>query len=577
MSDFEKFSEEFHNLRLPNAQLKQVAFKEEKRLLSIILKDSDSLMDMMSFGVEPGPNGHFWNPEARLLFGLIHAYFKKYAKPLTRTAIDSIMDSMTSDGKTLDEESKTNARSLWDIIYNMEVSVDDYTLLRDNLNNRFVQWEAYKILKDGLESIAKATNNQADIVKDIREKFIGIDHMDVDPYSLTMSIAEGMDKVIDYITMRREKPETKDSIPIGIQGLDDVFHGLERGSYTVVTGMINGGKSTLMFNIGFLMAKAGYNVVYVSIEKKALPIFQRLLALHALVDYNRIKIGGKSERGLSDYYYNKLVDAAHEIKTEIKPNFDVVQVAQGTKLSKIIADIEKIKAKKKVDVLIVDYLGVIGAETHHPGRADLDEAKTSQRLQAYGRINNFVTITGAQLKTSSAKDIRKGAKKATADDASSVEVNTEDIAGSKIIIADADNAVGCLLNKDQPPTQMFVFITKARDDESRRTVTLDFDGKLGRVSDPQFPNGHVREVDQLVYDQKISEEDLKKDDNLFKIADATKTQPQESQPKDDPFSIDDPFAIDDELPAIEEPKIKENKDKPKPKPKPPKDDSLDHF
>ena len=561
---------EIYNTRVPNEQLKRVAFKEEQRLLSVILKDSDALMDIMSFGIEPGPYGHFWNPESRFLYGIIHAYYQKYSKILTRTAIDSIMDSLTSiDGKTIDEEDKTTARMYWDKVYNMETSSDDYALLRDNLNNRFVQWKAYEILKEGIEKIARSSSNQGELVKELREKFIKIEHLDVDPYSLTMSIAEGMDKVAEFITHRRNNPEQSDAIPTGIQALDDIYHGLERGSYTVVTGMINGGKSTLMFNIGFLMAKAGYNVVYVSIEKKAIPIFTRLLALHALVDYNRIKVGGKSEKGLSDYYYQKLLEAAKELKENIKPNFDVIQLAQGTKLSKMIAEVEKIRTTKKVDVLIVDYLGVIGAETHHPGRADLDEAKTSSRLQAYGRINNFVTITGAQLKTPSAKEIRKGSKKATADDAGAVEVNTEDIAGSKMIIADADNALGCVLNSDQPPTKMFVFITKARDDESRRTIALDFDGKLGRVSDPQFTQGHIKEVDALIYEKKVSEKDLTSDDNLFQIADEIKTDDKAS---DSPFSNDDPFA---DLNPIEEPKIEEpvvNKTDAKIK-----DTSLDNF
>lgn len=526
-----------YNTRIPNEQLKRIAFKEEQRLLSVILKDADSLMDIMSFGIEPGPYGHFWNSEARFLYGIIHAYYAKYSKPLTRTAIDSIMDSLSSvDGKTIDEEDKTTARMYWDKVYNMETSSDDYTLLRDNLNHRFVQWKAYEILKDGIEKVAKSSSNQGELVKELREKFIKIEHLDIDPYSLTMSIAEGMDKVTEYIKKRRDNPEQRDAILTNIQALDDIYHGLERGSYTVVTGMINGGKTTLMFNMGFNMAKAGYNVVYVSIEKKAVPIFTRLLALHALVDYNRIKVGGKSERGLSDYYYNKLLEAAKELKENIKPNFDVIQVAQGTKLSKIIAEVEKIKMFKKIDVLVVDYLGVIGAETHHPGRPDLDEARTSQRLQAYGRINNFVTITGAQLKTPSAKEIRKGSKKATAEDAHAVEVNTEDIAGSKIIIADADNALGCVLNGDQPPTKMFVFITKARDDESRRTITLDFDGKLGRVSDPQFSSGHIKEVDAIVYNEKISEDDLKSDDNLFKIADGQELETSEKVEEDDPFA-----------------------------------------
>ena len=109
--------------------------------------------------------------------------------------------------------------------------------------------------------------------------------------------------------------------------------------------------------------------------------------------------------------YSRLNDAASDLLENIKPNFDVIQAAQGTKLSKILGEIEKIKNRKKIDVIIVDYLGVIGNETNHPGRPDLDDAYTSSRLQAYGRINNFVTISAVQLKTSSSKEIRNRSKR----------------------------------------------------------------------------------------------------------------------------------------------------------------------
>jgi replicative DNA helicase len=505
-----------YNTRLSNEALKKLALKEEPRFLSILLKNKECLMDCMAFGIKPGTDGHFWSAETRFFFGLIHEYYKKYTTILTRTAIDSVMDSINDiGGIKIDEEHRAKVRMYWDKIYNLNAPIEDYELLRDNINNRYVQWVAYELMKDELEKIARATNNQSQIVKDARERFFKIDNLDADSYTSVLSLKDGMDKVIEHITNRREHPEDSPAVMTGIKAIDDMYHGFPPSSYTLITGMINGGKTTLMFNIAFNMAKAGYGVVYVSLEKEAVPLFTRLLALHALTDYNRIKIGGKGDKGLSDYYYGKLMEAAKDLKENIEPRFECIQAPQTTKLSKIISEVERIKSRMKIDVLFVDYLGVIGFETHHPGRPDLDEAFTSQRLQAYGRINKFVTITASQLKTPSAKEIRNKSKKATADDASKVEINTEDLAGSKMIIADADAAIGVILNGDSPPTKMFAYGIKARDDESRRTVVLDFDGKLGRVSDPVLEPGQITEIDQLVYNEEISEESLKSDDGLF--------------------------------------------------------------
>ena len=509
------------NERINNEALKRLALKEEPRFLSILLKDKERLMDAMAYGIKGGKDGHFWHDEPRFLFGIISSYYNKFGAMLTRTAMESIMGAMEKIGsREITDDDRTNARMYWDKVFTMESDSEDYELLRDHINNRYVQCQAYEILKNKIDELVKSTSGQIDLVKGIREEFIKIDNIEADPYSLTMDLEEGMEKSISHIDNRRANPDDLPSIPTGLSAIDNIYHGLEFGTYTIISGMINGGKTTLMFNIGFNMARAGYNVVYVSMEKKAVQLFTRLLCLHALVDYNRIKIGGETDRGLNDENYDKLKEAATDLVETIKPNFDVIQLAQGTKLSKILSEIEKIKNRKKIDVIIVDYLGVIGNETHHSGRPDLDDALTSQRLQSYGRVNNYVTISAVQMKTSSSKDIRNKSKKATDDGGGDVSVHTEDLAGSKMIIADADNGLSAVLNNDSPPTKMFVFGTKARDDEAKRTMVLDFDGRLGRVSDPIFEPGQVRDVDDIIFNTDITEESLILEDDLYKNTEA---------------------------------------------------------
>jgi len=508
--------------RIKNEALKRQALKEEPRFLSMLLKEKELLMDAMSSGFKAGEDGHFWHEKPKFLFEIISTYYQKHGAILTRTAMESIMDGMSHIGsKEVSDADRATARMYWDKVYNETGSdLEDYNLLKDNINSRYVQWQAYNIFNDKLEQLVKATNNQIELVKTIQEDFIKIDNMEPDAYSLSMDMEEGITRSMEHVEDRRENPDNAPVVFTGLDAIDKVYNGLEYGTYTIISGMINGGKTTLMFNIGFNMAKAGYNVVYVSLEKKAVHLYTRLLSLHALVDYNRIKVGGKTERGLNDENYEMLKNASVDLLEQVKPNFDVIQAAQGTKLSKLLGEIEKIKSKrknegKKIDVVIVDYLGVIGNETSHPGRPDLDDAYTSSRLQAYGRINDFVTISAVQLKTSSSKEIRNRSKKSSEDGNADVSVHTEDLAGSKMIIADADNGLSAVLNNDSPPTKMFVFGTKARDDEAKRTMVLDFDGKLGRVSDPIFELGQASEVDDILFNSDITEEELMNEDAIY--------------------------------------------------------------
>ena len=504
---------------LPNEHKVKLAEKEEARFLGILLRDKDKVSEAISFGIAPTPSeqpGHFMYPKNSYLYMLIKKYFLEYGALLTRSAMDSLMDRQ--EGGT--DEERASMKSYWDKIWNRnDVDDEDFRLLMTSMNDRYVEWQFYERWKLG-DEIFKKNSSSIDMIKEFIGDVNSLKNVNPDSYSLTMNLEDGIKRAMDYVIERRENPIEPDRVMTGIQALDEIYNGFEKGSYTVVSGMINGGKTTLLMNIGFNMAKAGYNVAYVSMEKKADLFYRRLLSNHAATDYNRIKRGGKEEWGITDHWLAKLQEGARDLLENIKPHYDCLQFVQGTVLTKILAELDKLRTMKKLDVIIVDYLGVIGFESKTIGRPDLDLAKIHQRLQAYGKEHDLVTLTALQLKSSSSKDIRKKAQKVGSDaDVSSVEVNTEDYSGSQIIIADADNAIGCVLNADHPPTKMYISISKARDAESRRTITLDFDGKLGRVADPEYTPQQIKATHDLLYDSNVDnaqlEQALTSDDDLF--------------------------------------------------------------
>ena len=557
---------------IPNEDVVLMAEKEEPRFLNILLKHKDSLQDALSFGIIPSENnelGHFLNEKNNILFAIIRTNFLKYGTLLTRSAMDSIVDMMNIGS----EEEKASIKSYWDKVWNRhDGTPEDYAILREHMNDRYLLLQFFKQWKQG-DQIIKSTSNHSSLVKKYINDINALKNIEPDSYSVTMNIDEGVTKAMKFIEGKRNNPENDTSIKCGLDVIDRILHGFIRPSYTVVSGMINGGKTTFMMNIGLNMARAGYNVVYVSLEKDAELFFRRTLACHALTDYNRIKTGGKNEWGLSDYWFGKLKEASDDIK-KIKMNYHCLQFIQNTKLTKILSEVDKLNARQKIDVLIVDYLQVIGIETNTIGRYDVDLANIHKRLMGYGRKHNLVTFTALQLKSSSSKDIRKQADKVVSEDQmASVTVNTEDFAGSQMIIADADNALGVVLNKDKPPTKMFVSFSKARDDESRRTICLDFDGKVGRVCDPEYGAGSVSAVaavDKELFEKDTSEKDLDSDDDLFKEAEViekkiTATEDvkiEENVENDNPDSEDEDEAKQDVFDGGCEPEIIPPKEEP---------------
>jgi replicative DNA helicase len=363
-----------------------------------------------------------------------------------------------------------------------------------------------------------------------------------------MDAAEGYRQAIEYVKEQRANPQVNQGVYCGIKAIDDIFNGFTPGTYTVISGMVKGGKTTMMFNMANNMAKAGKHVVYVSIEKKAKLLWRRLLCLNSLCDYNRVKRGGKGEHGITDYWFEKLMETEKELQ-EMKQNFNCLQFLPETKLPAILAKVERERMARPIDVLFVDYLGAIGWDVTYQGRVDMNIATVHKQLMAYGKRHNLVLITASQLKNESTKEVRKKAKKAMSEgDIQSVSVNTEDYGYTQTIAADADNAISLILPEEFPPTNILVHVTKARDDQAHKTVGLLFDGAIGRIYDPNMAPSEYTAIEEMVYDAGVTQEQLTSDENLFSELDGevVEASPEKEAPV--------------EAPVVEEEKVVESDD-----------------
>jgi len=552
--------------RIHNDDLLDQVRKQEQPFLSILLKDKDCLMDAVSYGIKPE---HYWDVNCRFLYRVMTKNYQDFSSLLTRSAMDMLMDMASQKGLT--DEKKAFYKKYWDETYHVDAPREDYELLKKSMNDRYLQWQAYQIAEKYAQQIVHTTNNQTDLVKKLQDEWQHIDNVDPSTYSKHMTLIEGLDHSMQRIVDMRENPDSRAGIMCGIKGLDDIFMGFDPGSYSVITGFIAGGKTTLMFNMAFNMAKMGYNVVYVSMEKTAEDLSARLHFLHAMVDFNRLRRGGKGDWGLPDHIHKILEDAYKDLKENIEPKMDILYHVRTTKLSKILSDIDRIKSRKKVHIVVVDYLQAIGFEApFHPTRPDLDLAKISQRLQSYGEVNKFVTITALQIKNKSTKEIRGRSKKLKTDsDSQNVKIETEDLAGTQMVSADADNVIGVVKDeRDVPVVRAIVSITKARNAEMGQSVSLDFDGKIGKMSDPDEQSSQTKEVSDMLYKEGLTEEQLKSDDLFTNISKEEQEEQEEDQEEvqfDTDVDLDDtplpqdkkqesvPNSVDDELDKPDKP------------------------
>lgn len=526
--------------RIPNDNLMLLARAEEPRFLAILLRDKNSLMDAVGSGIKPS---YFFVKDNAYLYSVILQNYQKYDSMLTRGAMDSIVQKQES----YTEEQKAARRMYWDKVYGWDFDLEDYMMLKHSIVSRNSQQELFQIVHDSTDNIVGATNDQMQMVSDFQERVSEIENTIDDIYSRTVPMKDGLNEALKHIIDRRENPEKDRGAMTGIRGIDEALLGFEPSSYTVITGYIGGGKTTLMLNIAFNMAKDSYPVIYVSLEKEAIPLYERLWSMHALMDYNRIQRGGKGDYGLSDYWFGKLMEAKKDLDENIEPMFDCIQMNITTKLSKILSSVKKsmVKMKKanplkdgeqeKPIILVVDYLQAIGFETHHTGRPDLDLAMVHKKLQAFGKENRLVVITALQMKNASAEKIRGKSKKSDGSDSADsemLEVNTEDMSGTQQVAADADYVLAAILGSDKPATKMTIAFTKTRNNEGRKPIVLDFDGRIGKITDPELDSEQVTDLDSIIYNRDIDEDFLDSEDNLFDEDSETKSDKSEESDVD---------------------------------------------
>ncbi|MFA5696767.1 MAG: DnaB-like helicase C-terminal domain-containing protein [Bacilli bacterium] len=471
-----------------NDKLKEISKKEERRLNSLFLKDKDSLKEALSMGVS---FKYFQDSVQQQIFRLIAKYYDSYNSLLTRnTYIETVEKHFSA------EDSIAFYRTQFDALYSVEVVSGDFRHLIDGIHSRSLQRQAYDICARYFEPLLNITSGQKKLVEEFQDEVSAIKKPNDDSYNRVVTLSNVLtNEVMPEIFDRRINPEKYHGIKSGFRSIDDVYFGFVRGKYMVFSAMEGGGKTTLMLNFALNMAKAGYKVVYVTIEAKASEASMRCLTIHSAVDINRIYRGGSKDNGLTAYVMGELEQAKTEI-INFGDGFYWVQCLQKTPWSKIEVLLNQKLAFTDIDVIYVDYLDEIGAEVSYPNRPDLELADVSSKVQSFGKKNNVLSVSAQQMKTPKIQDLQK--KQGSGDD---FRFGTGDVSGTKRISAACDYLFGALLDQNTRD-RIHLFNAKARQNKSAERFTLSIDLNSGRMLDLPPTYEFRKEIAEIADDVK---------------------------------------------------------------------------
>lgn len=145
-----------------------------------------------------------------------------------------------------------------------------------------------------------------------------------------------------------------ESLKSGYDLLDDCINGFYPGEYITLAGATGMGKTAVALNLLLNFAAQGKRCLFISLEMKALALINRMVA-------NKAEIRGDKIRGrkLTETEENKYADT---FKNIIKPlPFVVIDESRMT-IDDIRIQALKQKKDKGLDVLIIDYLGLISSK-----------------------------------------------------------------------------------------------------------------------------------------------------------------------------------------------------------------------
>lgn len=274
------------------------------------------------------------------------------------------------------------------IAYNFEACCEE---VREKSNRR----KLMGILLEAQESVLDPSCNYNSIIQETLEIILDLSKQDSKGNGL-----RNLEEVIPETVNDIEALNTEDNdlcLNTDMLDLDNLTGGLQKGMLTVLAGRAGSGKSTVALEMAMNLAKAGKRIAIFSLEMSAVQIGKKIIVrLNRDINPN-VKITVSSlmrSRGLShikDFdWLASTVEPAMELDIWIDDN-------SSASVGYIRREIANLAAEGKMpDVVIVDYVGLMGNDNKHSNRV-LELDATLKALRAMAKDLNIAMLGLAQI------------------------------------------------------------------------------------------------------------------------------------------------------------------------------------
>jgi len=367
--------------------------KVEEHLLSLLLKDI-SFVDKAMMILQ---GNFFYRKEYINLFGAIKKSYELYHRLLTKEMLESFLDRSFRKqlvGGRLTENELNERKNLYLNLYvklsSNQVDSNNLIFLCQEVRDLKTKRELYEVTKETIDDL-KSGKLGKDIVKGVEQK---LNKIRLDSGDITINkrlIHEESEKRWEEYVDRRDHPEKYIGVLFGLQELDTLTNGMQKGEIGMVFARTGRGKSRFLFNYGYNASKKKFHVMYASLEMYINQLERMYDSRDARISYTKLKMGKLSPEEEKSYQY---VLSQQKKRQDF---FYTVDIPRGCNMSLLEAEVDNYEQKfgHSVDLLIVDYLMLMKSTNY--------ETSTSERLGAIARemkelarLKKFVLFTANQ-------------------------------------------------------------------------------------------------------------------------------------------------------------------------------------
>lgn len=406
----------------------------EQSVIGSLLMNQESIADVYSI-LEP----QMFTDE---LFGKVyHEYQKAYdnSYELSFSDIEQKLRSDSFPSEIIVEQLKTCLSSIVTSVFikrDADVIVSDYKAHR---LDKFLN--SIKVSPANLKEQIRALQEELEVLQDKRQE-----------KSKTLSEIANENKG-NYFKEREVKP-----LYLGFDKLDELLGGLEGGDMIVIGARPAVGKSALVTQITSNLAKQGKRIGFYNLEMQNKQVYERFVVSESGIGLTRLRrairfLGDEEER------FNKANETLEKAE-------NIVITSGG---AKSVSDIRNESRHMDYDIIIIDYMQLLKAETTYRGNRAAEVGEISRAIKNLAMELNIPIIALSQLNRVSEMKDTKEPTMAELREAGNIEQDASVIILLWNLNTDDKTKKGCKVEKN-------------RQGESGKVV-LRFDGNLMRFTE----------------------------------------------------------------------------------------------